>query len=501
MRRIVTILIVFTTSLIAQWGQPPANWDDFQIGIVNNDRVEWDTPMKAALNAGYHLDRRYIYIDNLIDVTTFWGTSPAGGSKNWSKNSFYVDKGVGPAIIIYMLQRGGDSYDILSSNIQDQSFMKQYFEAIVQIADSSKGMRPIYVLEPDVWGYVLQHAREHNGIGLDSFSQITDNHLDAPCHLNNLGLPWLTEFENKLSNLPGAIIKTVKEVDPECYAGILMAFWAWKPNNCTKLMIFKNSQEKIDEAACEEAAFCEALLSSTKYRGDFLGVEKNGTDMGYWYVLDKITGWDTLQGGIFARGPMYDWNDEDNSQWVDLSKYIARKVDLPLLGWQISLGHMGLPNVDNRYEDTFFPYFFDHVQEFIQAGFIGMLSGCANQGRGTIACIDQNSGDSGWFYGKLNVFDEKRPYDLTITTPLLKGVPVSSIPCITVKLRGRFLHVVDAPEGKSTLNLYTAAGRRVAEYNAHKGALLPIAHLPAGMYIMSVSRDGLTWTEKLTIQR
>jgi hypothetical protein len=479
MYRKALLFIAITVSLsLAGWGQRPAKWDDFQIGIVNNDRTEWDTPMRAALDAGYKLDRRYIYIDNLPDVTNFWGSSQYGGTKNWSKAPFYVSKGVRPAIVIYILQRGGDSYFALSENAKDATFMKQYFEAIKQIADSSKGQAPIYVLEPDVWGYVLQHAHENK----------VANHYDEPCRINDLGLPWLTEFDNKLSNLPGAIIKTLKLSDPDCYAGILMAFWAYKPENCTALMIFQNAQDRIDSAAMAEARFVDTLLRATPYRGDFLGVEKNGSDAGYWKVQDSLQG---TTGTVFARGPMYYWNDEDNSQWIGFSKMLGQYVNLPLLGWQISLGHEGLPNTDNRFEDTFFPYFFDHTDEYIKAGFIGMLAGCANQGRGTVATIDAQSGDGGWFYGKLAEFDKQRPYSLDIVRNREPGIrlhPANGL--LRIVATRDVLKIQGAANSQCAVEIATLTGRTVQRYTGVTPATIPLSDLSAGVFVLRARQNG-----------
>jgi hypothetical protein len=283
MLRTILFIIGCTIACEAGWGQPPPAWGDFQIGLVNNNRPLWDTPMKQAQSdpsGKYQLDRRYVYIDNFANVVqSYWGKDQyAFTGRNWSKDPFYVAHHVNPAIVVYMLQRGGDSYDYLSQNIQDAAFMKQYFDTLAYIADSSRGMHAIYVIEPDVWGYVLQHAREHDtgpSRTQDDWSAIADNHLNALCHINDLGISWLSdtgEFKNKLSYLPGAIIKTLKHVDPGCFAGVLMAFWAWKPANATTLGLFQDTQNNIDIAAREEAKFLKALLGTNSFRGDFLGV-------------------------------------------------------------------------------------------------------------------------------------------------------------------------------------------------------------------------------------
>ncbi len=186
-----------------------------------------------------------------------------------------------------------------------------------------------------------------------------------------------------------------------------MAHWAWKPANSTTLGLFQDTQANIDIAAREESKFLSALLGTTAYRGDFLGVEKNGTDLGCWKVISPPS--------VYAT--TLNWDDQGNGRWINFSKTLAQSVDLPLLGWQISIGHPGLPNIDNEYEDTFLPYFFDHVSEYLNGGFIGMLAGCANQDKGTVASIDVNAvGDKGWFYGKLSAFNSQRPYLSIVST-------------------------------------------------------------------------------------
>ncbi len=145
-------------------------------------------------------------------------------------------------------------------------------------------------------------------------------------------------------------------------------------------------------------------------RGDFIAVEKNGWSAGNWLVKQ-------------GRNDYY-WNDTQNGKWVSWSKTLGQDVGLPLLGWQISIGHMGLPNTVNRYEDTFMPYFFTHTQQFIQAGFIGFLAGkgladCTDftNLNGNSLEADGSKGDDGWFFEQLKTFDRGRPYLQTTTTP------------------------------------------------------------------------------------
>jgi len=502
-KRTAFIVFICVISIYAKWGQPQTGWGDFQIGLVNNNRPLWDTPMKQALSdptGKYQLDRRYVYIDNFANVTqSYWGKDQyAWTGRNWSKDSFYVAHHVNPCIVVYMLQRGGDSYDYLSQNIQDSVFMRQYFDTLAFIADSSKGMHTIYVVEPDVWGYVLQHAREHDtgpSRTMDDWSAIADNHLNAPCHINDIGIPWLSdtnEFKNKLSYLPGAIIKTLKQVDPSSFAGVLMAFWAWKPANATTLGIFQDSQNNINIAAREESKFLKALLGTTPYRGDFLGVEKNGTDLGCWKMMSPPS--------VYAT--TLNWDDLANSKWIGFSKTLAQTVDLPLLGWQISIGHPNLPNIANEYEDTFFPYFFSHTQEYINAGFIGMMAGCANQDKGTVATIDANAiGDKGWFYSQLATFNTKRPYNLDIAPSKAGGersVAVREQYCL-FRIVNKTIIFDKQLATSAHFELFDVSGRMVME-TAIKGMnALSFESRKPGIYIVRIHNSGTTQVASLIL--
>jgi hypothetical protein len=346
-------------------------------------------------------------------------------------------------------------------------------------------MHAIYVVEPDVWGYVLQHAREHDtgpSRTQDDWSAIADNHFNAPCHINDLGISWLSdtsEFKNKLSYLPGAIIKTLKHVDPDCFAGVLMAFWAWKPANATTLGLFQDTQNNIDIAAREESKFLKALLGTTAYRGNFLGVEKNGTDLGCWKIMSPPS--------VYAT--TLNWDDQANSRWIGFSKTLGQTVDLPLIGWQISIGHPGLPNIDNEYEDTFFPYFFAHPQDYINTGFIGMMAGCANQDKGTVATINVNAvGDKGWFYGQIAAFNAKRPYNLNVA-------PTKATRTAEDGARGRtpFFRIVNRtlivrtqPGGPVRLTFVTIDGRTVLMSRQNSPAALSLDGLKAGLYVVRI---------------
>jgi hypothetical protein len=79
-------------------------------------------------------------------------------------------------------------------------------------------------------------------------------------------------------------------------------------------------------------------------------------------------------------------------------KTFTDSLQRPALGWQIPIGHIGLPNTANQYEDTFAEYLFRltnnqyvNIPKFIDAGFRGILFG------GGVAQSTTVLSDGGWF--------------------------------------------------------------------------------------------------------
>ena len=114
---------------------------------------------------------------------------------------------------------------------------------------------------------------------------------------------------------------------------------------------------------------------------DFVSIGKFGVDAGY-------------------AGASYYWDDQAMANFVGYADRVHITFDLPLIGWFLSIGHMGLPNVQNRYEDTFAEYFFSHSDDFRIAGFEGMFFGKYEE-QGTSLSQSAGTGDDGWFISTL----------------------------------------------------------------------------------------------------
>lgn len=469
MRKTGLLLALWVTvTLAVQWGEVPQGWGDFQMGLNARPGAPSANEMKNALSSGAKLDRRYVY------ATTPQEVFPDGASaflftswRNYAYEKGFHDKGVRPTMTIYMLQRGEDGLGAVKNGAADKAFMKEYFEAILVMLDSCKGTQPIYVIEPDVWGYMLQNFE----------STLGEENRKATCHINDLGFEWLEEFDNELQDLPKAIIKTVKKFDPEAYVGMLMAYWSYRPASASGSIMVQFEKEDVELSGQKAGEFANLILDDPRYRGDFMGVEKNGAGAG-WYLTAQ-------------NRPEYMWDDEENGKWLLWSKEMAKVVDLPLLGWQISAGYYNedgydkLPNSSNRYEDTFFSYFFRHVQEFVDAGFIGLMLGAEDRGVGTVCSMNKGSYDNGFFYDKLAIFNQNRPYlgAEAIVSTAQKTTPNQNIQ--TVVSNNEILFMLSV-EGKMNYTISSIMGREIVRGQIiGKEIRTPTALFSSGLWILN----------------
>lgn len=455
--RTFIFLFLSLVSLIqaAEWGVPPEGWDDFKFGLVEANTEPWKTQLTKALDKGIQIDYRYRYC-----------TSP-DAALGWIFTQWYnYAKGpsnIKPSITIYMVAGNIDDIGKISQNGSDQTFMKRYFDAIKVCADSCKGYSPIFVIEPDVWGYFLQH--DNAGLG--------DKFLNQTCYINNLGYECLEGFDNTFKDLPGAIIAMLKTYAPDCYAGILMAHWSfnsfWLPSP--------------EENATNTVPFLEKMLKDP-YKGDFLAVEKYGSDAG-------------------STGEIWYWDDDKNADFVTWCKTLAQGIDLPLCGWQTSIGYQDeagyptLPNASFQYEDTFFPYFFRHTDDFINAGFIGYLAGCANAGQGTVYGTEVGEYDNGWFLDRLVEFNDERPYNLNLGTPIEEKIfnkNNSSLFSIQNK------KIIINGSGKTQISLLMLSGKKIFEKEFNCG-IANIADIckSSGIYLLQIKNNNRINNEVISI--
>lgn len=476
-KKVITGAILSASSFsVYSQVSPPAGWGDFKFGLVNDGSAIFNTRMKNAINQGCKLDYRYAYVHNGPDQTTNSLTYLFGFGNNYVTDSpTRVAAGVKPALVIYMLQEDG-AYTTFAKNVNDAAFMKKFFNTVKLTAQKANGSKAVFVLEPDTWGYVLEAGKDPTTI---------------VAKVNNLGVgyEYLAGIPNTASGVCQAIVKTIRTYAPDAYCGVLMSHWGYwagdandpgMPKAQDGMVWWTNAA--VDIAAQKNVDFFNKLFQGSTDRGDFVGVEKYGYSAGAVKKLENSS--------------RFYWGDTENAKYVRWCAALSKGVNKPLLGWQISIGHIGLRNAcktvgtDCSFEDTFFPYFFTHVQDYLKAGFIGFLAGkgmdddCdySNASEGALV------GDAGWFFDKLKLFDAQRPYLGTITS--IEEQKSENSNQLIVYSENNAIVLVNNSAKSQAFAIYDLQGKLVEKSEVAANSIHINHHLNFGIYIV-VTTDGV----------
>jgi len=436
----------------ASWGRPPDGWDDFYLGLVNdykkpNDVAEpgyWlDVISKAnglsTYNAGDPIKKsvlyQYKYINAGVDTATNWNSQkslvPFGLNLLPSMRYDADLVGMRCAWVIYMMQEDAGAV-AAKNNIANAAWLKNYFLNIKYVAQTGAGKKEIFVIEPDLFGYICENLYNSgtgatgispSGVGLGMTAPMSTIALD-PNYSYLAGLP------NNFEGVIQGVIRTIRIYNPQAYCGICVNLWAaWTPTNIPPApaksgLVWWNAAQ-ISAAATYQSTFLQGLLNDAGYdRGDFLIPEKNGFP------------------AYLAVGGQQDWmwGDQQMQNYLSFFEILGKSVCLPLVAWQVSLGqsanaagfgitltsppaapYVALPNASQGYEDTFVQYMFNNINGFINAGFIGFLGG-KGMPSGTDYSLKTGYGDKGFFFDKARtVLDPGRPWNLN------RGVPIPDL--------------------------------------------------------------------------
>lgn len=427
----------------ASWGRPPDGWDDFYLGLVNdykkpNDVAEpgyWlDVISKANGLSTYNAADpnkksvlyQYKYINAGVDTATNWNNQkslvPYGLDLLPSMRYDADVAGMRCAWVIYMMQEDAGAV-AAKNNIANAAWLKNYFLNIKYVAQTGAGRKEIFIIEPDLFGYIIKDLYDSNspstgtspsGVGLSMTAPMSTIATD-PNYSYLAGLP------NNFEGVVQGIIRTIRRYNPQAYCGTCVNLWgAWIPQNVgpapakSGLVWWNNAQ--IDLAVTYQSDFFKAMLLDPGYdKGDFLVPEKNG-----------------FPAFLAVGGQQHwMWGDQQMQNYLYFFEKMGKSVCLPLVAWQVSLGqsanaagfgitlssppaapYVALPNTSQGYEDTFVQYMFNNINGFINAGFIGFLGG-KGMPQGTDYSLKTGYGDKGYFfYRARTAMDPGRPWNL-----------------------------------------------------------------------------------------
>jgi hypothetical protein len=234
-----------------------------------------------------------------------------------------------PVFTYYMLlqsdpSRGGaeDAHDL--ANLNDPGLMKAYYQDFALLLTRARGSGALVHVEPDLWGYVQQHAR-------------ADDAASVPAAVAASGDERLRGLPDTAAGFAQALVRLRDAIAPDVRLAVHMSMWGTKVDP----VLQNPSLREVDALAARSSAFIRSLGA----RFDAVFSDPSDRDDGF-----KLKNYGDHGAGRWTRGDY-----RRDIRWVG---DVHRTLHLPMAEWQIPLGNRRLPNTWGRYRDT-------HVQTLL----------------------------------------------------------------------------------------------------------------------------------------
>lgn len=324
--------------LAKKLGRPP----NFLIGMGND--LNNDHSMDVAYTLGSTLDLHYAYLVAYLNADKSWGSW-----KDWNPDGSFVNvlsdsadaKGVTPMYTLYSMAAVGDGN---LSGLTDPTFQKGYWgDAKLLFQRIALFDKPAVVhFEPDFWAYAEQQSHDD-----PSSMQV----------LLHQGAPDCADLTEDLVGMGHCLIRLARMYAPKALVGFHASQWA----------------------AGDPATVATFLKK----------VGADQTDVVFADLLDRDAGcFEAAVDPNCKRGGNFYWDESNTAspnfhEYLAWSKAISGGVGRPMVWWQVPFG---VPSATpggtaQHYRDNRVHYIFSHIQEFVDAGGLGVTfgTGAGNQ--------------------------------------------------------------------------------------------------------------------------
>jgi hypothetical protein len=316
------------TAIAAKLGHP-----HFLIGMGNDLDNNHDND--GVYTLGVTLDLHDAYMVGLMG---------RGGWPDWNANGSFVDilakpakdRGVVPMYTLYAMASGTSEGD--PAVLTDDSYMKPYWDGAkllyqrIAMIDTPT----IVHLEPDWWAFAQQKAKSDPST--------------LPAHVTSLAPDCAGQPDN-LIGMGKCLVALGRKYAPKAVIGFHASVWA-------------------DSDPAKIGAF---LVKVGAGDADIIVVD----------VLDRDAGCFEAHGPECTRndGPWY-WDETNKTspsfhEHLAWAKAIGQGVGKPVLWWQVPFGVPSATpgGTPSHYRDNRVKYIFEHIDEFIAAGGLGVEFG------------------------------------------------------------------------------------------------------------------------------
>ncbi|MFA6066112.1 MAG: cellulose binding domain-containing protein [Candidatus Babeliaceae bacterium] len=322
------------------------------VGSVSEDTPAaltfWQTFGTGATNR--YADIRYIYINGgpYIGWRT-WTSVDGGRAIDYINNSKKL--GIIPFFVYYNIPAGGESYYTDLQNVQDATYMQDYFKDLqffLNIVKTQGGDETVgIVLEPDFIGYLMQNS---NGNNPTPTSQIMA-HTDSAYTSGVLNASVDPAFPNTVQGLVQAINYTIKKYAPNALFGWEVSLWA-SPGLTTSIgsMGLIRITDTLGYQAGRTAIASETNAIAQYYQNS--GISSYGAS---FVVMDKY-GLDA--GSSSPANPAQStwfWNADHWQNYILFANTMHNFFSLPMVLWQIPVGHINTTQQSDPYNAGGYP--------------------------------------------------------------------------------------------------------------------------------------------------
>ncbi len=354
----------------------------------------------AGLAAVAPFGFRYQYLAGGVDTGQDW--------PNWNPNgsfvSLYITESAAHRIIpvfsyyeIRQSQPGAGVSDEASAdlgNLANVATMTSYYRTLALFyrrAASAKG-RVVLQMEPDLFGYVEQHAAHGDA-------------SSVPAAVASTGIPALRGLPNTAAGFAQAVLALRDRLAPRVIVGYPISIWGTGKD----IHLSHPSATEVDRMAAAAVAFYRSLHAHF----DVTFTELTDRDAGYAQVVN-------------GEGSDAWWTTPDfNHDLRFLRDYHAR-IRLPIVMWQIPLGNTVSPIVNDtpyHYKDNKVQWLLGsgsgpHLRAFVNAGGVALLFG-GGQAQDTDAGDASGDGqpdDGGYFDARARAYYAGGPLPLPAAT-------------------------------------------------------------------------------------
>jgi len=346
---VISAVLAASSPASAAAGPLPARWPKrAQLGLMS---PPGDAPRIARTGLGF----RYQYLAGGLNTGSGWATWNEDGTFVTRYIDESIERGVAPVFSYYMLQQsypGGDGEkDTILNNLRDRETMRALYEDLKLFFERAGVFDRMVVLhvEPDLWGFVQQAARDDDGSSVEAAVAST-------------GFPGLEDLPDTVSGFAQAVVALRDMYAPNVVLGYHVSIWG----TGVDISLADPELGEVARLGRRAAAFYRSLDA------DF--------DITFGEFDDRDSGFNEH---VLGDGGASWWGASDFRRHVWFIGAFTEVANERMVLWQIPLGNTKMRAVNNswgHYQDNRVQWLLGgrgrrHLDLYVRAGAVAFLFG------------------------------------------------------------------------------------------------------------------------------